>query len=66
MRFMWAILFSLFFSVSAAWAKPAGEAFGQLPIIADAAISPDGTKIAAYVNYEGNYGLGPIHNCLHN
>lgn len=40
-----------------ALAAPPAEAFGTLPSIHDAAISPDGSQIAAIVNYDGTYGV---------
>ena len=39
-------------------AKPPASAFGQLPNVYDAAISPDGSKLAAYANIKGSYGIG--------
>ena len=36
-------------------AAPLAEAFGELPKIYDAAISPDGSEIASIINYQGNY-----------
>ena len=44
-----------FGALSFAHAAPPPEAFGELPIIYDAAISPDGDEIAAIVNAEGQY-----------
>ena len=55
-------LFSVIFSMlsatvisQSASAAPPPEAFGALPSIYDAAISPDGTEIASIVNLKGNY-----------
>lgn len=36
-------------------AAPPATAFGELPIIYDAAISPNGSKLAAIVNVNGDY-----------
>lgn len=38
-------------------AAPAAEAFGTLPNVYDAAISPDGTQVAIIVNIRGQYGV---------
>lgn len=38
-------------------ATPPAKAFGQLPRVQDAAISPDGKRIAVIVNYKGSYGV---------
>ena len=38
-------------------AAPPAEAFGTLPSVHDAAISPDGEQIAAIVNFDGTYGV---------
>ena len=38
-----------------AGAKPDAKAFGVLPAVYDAAISPDGKEIAAIMNKDGNY-----------
>lgn len=43
------------FNMIAQAAPPPPEAFGALPAIYDAAISPNGQKIAAIVNSNGNY-----------
>ena len=51
------VVASVLLSITA-WAKPPAEAFGQLPKVHDAAISPDGTMLAAYMNMEGSFGLG--------
>jgi len=55
-------LFSILFSVLAtsvitqlAFGAPSPQAFGELPSIYDAAISPDGTEIASIVNLKGSY-----------
>lgn len=50
-------IIAMFFATSVYAAPPAKE-FGKLPQIYDAAISPDGKKIAAYVNMNGGYGIG--------
>ena len=42
---------------SAALAAPPATAFGQLPGVYDAAISPDGTRIAVVLNNKGTYGV---------
>lgn len=52
-----AFILSLFISISA-WTKPPAGAFGQLPKIYDAAISPDGDKIAVFLNMDAAYGVG--------
>ena len=44
-----------------AYAAPPAEAFGKLPAIYDAALSPDASKIAIIVNYKGEYVLSLIH-----
>lgn len=38
-------------------AAPRPDAFGTLPSVHDAAISPDGEQIAAIVNFDGTYGV---------
>lgn len=38
-------------------AAPPAKAFGQLPGIYDAAISPDGKRVAAILNNKGTYGV---------
>ena len=40
-----------------AYAAPPAEAFGTLPKVYDAAISPDGKQIAVIVNFDGTYGV---------
>lgn len=50
-----AIVLSLFLS-AAAMAKPPADAFGELPDIYDAAISPDASQVAVFINIEGTYG----------
>jgi len=55
-RFISSILFALLFSGTLAVAeypKPPIEAYGALPTISHAEISPDGNKIAAIVNFNG-------------
>ncbi len=55
--FIFSIILSLVLGISA-WAKPPASAFGQLPNIYDAAISPNGKKLAAYVNADdGGYAV---------
>jgi len=54
---VFSILLSIFLSLPAL-AKPSAGAFGQIPNIHDAAISPDGKKIAVYQNMNGSYGIG--------
>lgn len=54
---IFSIILSIFVSISA-FAKPPASAFGQIPKVNDAAISPDGKKIAVYQNMEGSYGIG--------
>ena len=55
--FLYSVILSILLCVSA-WAKPPASAFGQLPNIYDAAISPDGSKIAAFMNAgDGGYAL---------
>ncbi len=39
------------------FAAPPATAFGQLPMVHDAAISPDGSRIAVIVNNKGTYGV---------
>lgn len=51
------IILSFIFSFSA-FAKPPASAFGELPKIYDAAISPDGTKIATFTALADGYGIG--------
>ena len=57
MRFFLILCTFFFFSASAFAAPPAKE-FGKLPKIYDAAISPDGTMIAAFANVNEGYGIG--------
>ena len=60
-KFLLAIFANIFLGIltaGAALANPSAKAFGTMPAIHDAAISPDGKLIAAYVNVEGNYNLG--------
>jgi dipeptidyl aminopeptidase/acylaminoacyl peptidase len=38
-------------------AAPSAKAFGELPVAYDAAISPDGERIAVVVNVRGEYGV---------
>ncbi len=40
---------------NSAFAAPSAKAFGQLPMAYDAAISPNGEKLAAVVNVSGSY-----------
>ena len=52
------VIFSLLavsVSSSLAFSAPPPDAFGALPSIYDAAISPDGTEIASIVNIKGSY-----------
>ena len=56
MRFF-LVLCTFFFFTASAFAAPPAKEFGTLPKIYDATISPDGSKIAAYVNVKGGYGL---------
>lgn len=42
----------------AASAAPPPEVFGELPKIYDASISPDGTRVALFLNIKGTYGVG--------
>lgn len=53
------LLFTVFVS-SHALAAPPAEAFGELPTVHDAAISPDGNTIAVMVNLDGQYGVAII------
>ncbi len=57
MRFFLTICTIFFFATSAFAAPPAKE-FGKLPKIYDAAISPDGSMIAAFANVNEGYGIG--------
>ena len=41
----------------AALAEVPASAFGKMPAVYDAAISPDGTQVAIVINVEGTYGL---------
>lgn len=52
-------LFSLLFftNIQSVHAAPPPEAFGQLPLAYDAAISPDGKNIAIFYNNKGIYGV---------
>lgn len=43
------------------YAAPPAEAFGDLPRVYDAAISPDGTRVAAFLNIDGIYGISIFH-----
>ncbi len=43
--------------INFAHAAPPPEAFGELPGVYDAAISPDATQIGLFVNIEGTYGI---------
>lgn len=54
---IFSIILTLILSVPA-FAKPPASAFGQIPKVNDAAISPDGKKIAVYQNMNGSYGIG--------
>lgn len=45
-------------SMVTAYSAPAPEAFGELPRVHDAAISPDGTRVALFLNVKGTYGVG--------
>jgi len=49
--------FGLFSLHNAAYAAPPAKAFGQLPMAYDAAISPNGEKLAAVVNIGGSYAV---------
>jgi len=51
------ISFLYFTHSQTAQAAPPPEAFGQLPLAYDAAISPDGKNIAIFYNSKGNYGV---------
>ncbi len=42
---------------ASAHSAPAPEEFGTLPAVYDAAISPDSSQIAVFVNYKGIYGV---------
>lgn len=48
------------FIAASAVAKSTAEAFGTLPTIHDAAISPDAAQLAVIVNFEGSYGVRVI------
>lgn len=58
LRFFIGVFTSFVFMLITAFAAPPAAEFGKLPQIYDAAISPDGTKLAAYVNMNGGYGIG--------
>ena len=58
MRSIFLVLFSVIFFTASAFAAPAAKEFGKLPMIYDAAISPDGSMMAAYLNMNGGYGIG--------
>ncbi len=58
MRHLIIIIFATLALSFPAFSKPPAEAFGQLPKVYDAAISPDGSRLAAFVNMGGSYGLG--------
>ena len=47
----------IFLGVGAAYAAPPAKEFGRLPLIYDAAISPNGQKVAAYISTGDGYGL---------
>ena len=48
-------IFSTLFVLSSSLAAPPAEAFGELPRIHDAAISPDGNEVALIINHKGQY-----------
>lgn len=55
---IFSFILSALFSICA-FAKPPASAFGQLPNVYDAAISPDGSKLAVYLNAgDGGYAVG--------
>lgn len=54
------VIFSFLMSF-AGYAKPPASAFGQLPKVGDASISPDGKMVAAFVAQGDGYGLGVYH-----
>lgn len=53
------VFFSAFTSLSsvAYAAPPSADDFGTLPLIHDAALSPNGEQIALIINFNGDYGL---------
>ena len=44
-------------TASPAAAEISAEKLGELPLVYDAAISPNGKKVAVFLNYDGVYGL---------
>ncbi len=57
LRFVGIVSAVIIFLAASAFAAPPAKEFGRLPLIYDAAISPDGTKIAMFANLGGGYGL---------
>lgn len=57
MRYLLFIVVLVVVAPCRAVAAPAAEAFGTLPNVYDAAISPDGKQIAIIVNIRGQYGV---------
>ena len=57
MRYFLFIIVFVAFSSGQVVAAPTAEAFGTLPTVYDAAISPDGKQIAIIVNIRGQYGV---------
>jgi hypothetical protein len=60
MRYLLAIIFISITLPAQLSAAPAAEAFGTLPNVYDAAISPDGKQIAMIMNIRGDYGVRVI------
>jgi len=52
-----AVLVFLLVACADIHAAPQAEAFGELPVVYDAAISPDGKQLAVIVNFDGTYGV---------
>jgi len=57
MRYLIILVFGVMCLSSRAVAAPPAEAFGALPAVHDAAISPDAKQIAIFINVEGTYGV---------
>ena len=57
MRYLLPIVVFVVISPIRGVAAPSADAFGTLPNVYDAAISPDGKQIAIIVNIRGQYGV---------
>ncbi len=54
------LLLVLFLFSNSAFAKPKPEAFGVLPAVHDAAISPDAKRLAVIINFDDQYGVNVL------